>query len=263
MPYFLQILLLAESKSAKALTLLLIKSLTADSKLFMDKEYAKYLLDKTKNDYNLIAEDFSRTREKIWEETRFLFDNYLKEDNKVLDLGCGTGRYAELFKDRKIEYIGADIAEEQIRIARKKHPEAKFQTIDFLNFPFSDNHFDKIYSIAVFHCIPSKEYRIKFLKEVKRILKKDGLLILTVWKSKRWNVSLLFKYTILKLIGKSKLDFRDFLEPWADKTERYYHWFSKRELSEIVKKAGFKIKETGVIKNKTGNRQNIYLVAKK
>jgi len=145
-----------------------------------------------------------------------------------------------------VKYIGADIAEEQIKIAKRKHPEAKFQTINFLNFPFPNNYFDKIYSIAVFHCIPSKEYRIKFLEEIKRILKKEGLLILTVWKSNRWNLSLLFKYTILKLIGKSKLDFRDLLEPWADKTERYYHWFSKRELAGIVKKAGFKIEDIGV-----------------
>ena len=234
----------------------------ASSKLFMDANYAKYLLDKTKNDYNLIAEDFSRTREKIWEETRFLFDDYLSAGDKILDLGCGTGRYAELFKDKNIEYIGADIAEKQIKIAKRKHPEAKFQTINFLNFPFSDNYFDKIYSIAVFHCIPSKEYRIKFLKETKRILRKDGLLILTVWKSNRWNFSLLLKYTILKLIGKSKLDFRDLLEPWADKTERYYHWFSKKELIKLVKQSGFKIEKSGIIKNKTGNRQNIYLIAK-
>ena len=229
----------------------------------MKKEFAQYLLDKTKNDYNLIAEDFSRTREKIWEETRFLFDNYLREKDRILDLGCGTGRYAELFKNKNMEYIGADIAEEQIKIARKKHPEAKFQTIDPLNLSFPDNYFDKIYSIAVFHCIPSKEYRAKFLEEIKRILKRDGLLILTVWKSNRWNWFLLFKYTTLKLIGKSKMDFRDLLEPWGKKTNRYYHWFSQRELIRLVKQAGFKILKSGIIKNKRGNRQNIYLIVQK
>ena len=31
----------------------------------MDREYAEYLLKKTKGDYNLIAEDFSRTREYV------------------------------------------------------------------------------------------------------------------------------------------------------------------------------------------------------
>ena len=59
------------------------------------------------------------------------------------------------------------------------------------------------------------------------------------------------------------MDFKDILKPWADKTERYYHWFSKRELANLVKKSGFKIEEIGVIKNETGNRQNIYLVAQK
>jgi len=228
----------------------------------MDKEYARYLINKTRSDYNLIAEDFSRTRERIWEETRFLFDD-IRSCDRVLDLGCGTGRYAELFKDKDVEYIGADIAKEQIEIAKKKHPEAKFQIIDPLKFSFLDNYFDKIYSIAVFHCIPSKEFRLQFLKETRRILKPNGKLVLTVWESTRWNKFLLFKYIILKLIGRSKMDYRDLLEPWGDKTERYYHWFSERELKKLVKKAGLKVKEAGTTKNKRGTRRNIYLIAEK
>lgn len=225
----------------------------------MDKDYAQYLLNKTKTDYNLIAEDFSRTRSKAWEELNFLFSN-TKE--RVLDLGCGNGRYYELLN--QTDYTGVDFSEKLIGLARKKYPEADFRTADSLNLLFGDNSFDKVYSIAVFHHIPSKELRIQFLKETQRILRPKGKLVLTVWKFHNKETHLLLlKYTILKIIGKSKLDFKDILEPWADKTERYYHWFSKRELSKIVRKTGFKIQEIGVIKNKIGNRQNIYLVAEK
>jgi len=52
----------------------------------MEKKYAEYLLKKTKKDYNLIAEDFSRTRARIWDEIRFLFDNYLIEGDRVLEI---------------------------------------------------------------------------------------------------------------------------------------------------------------------------------
>lgn len=230
----------------------------------MNKEYAKYLINKTRSDYNLISKDFSRTRGRIWEEISFLFD--VKPGEKVLDLGCGNGRYYELLKNT--DYIGVDNSEELIEIAKEKYPNAKFQIEDALNLSFEDNSFDKIYSIAVLHRIPSKEFRLQFFEGARRVLKKEGKLIITVWslpikQYNKKNIFLLFKYTFLKIIGLSKLDFRDVLEPWGKKTEKYYHWFSERELRKLVKKAGFKIKKSGIIKNKRGTRRNIYLIAEK
>ena len=230
----------------------------------MEKKYAEYLLKKTQKDYNLIAEDFSRTRTRIWDEIRFLFDSYLIEGDRVLDLGCGNGRYYETVKRKGVDYVGVDNSERLIKLAQKKHPGVRFQTADALNLPFPDNYFDKVYSIAVLHRIPSREFRSQFLKEVKRVLKQEGFLILTVWKfHKRKKTSLFLKYTILKLIGRSKLDFKDIFEPWGKKIEKYYHWFSQKELTNLVKKVGFKIKEVGIVKNERGNRQNIYLIAEK
>ncbi len=230
----------------------------------MKRNYAKYLLEKTRKDYNLIAEDFSRTRNKPWQEIKFLIDDYIKRKDKVLDLGCGNGRLYELLKRRNIDYIGVDSSKELIKLAKKKYPEAEFRKAEALNLPFFDNYFDKVYTIAVFHQIPSEELRLQFLKETKRVLKKKGKLILTVWKIKRKKEALLLlKYTILRIIGKSKLDFKDVFKPWGEKTERYYHIFSKRELSKLIKKAGFSIKEIGVVKNERGNRQNIYTIAEK
>jgi len=228
----------------------------------MEKKYAEYLLNKTKEDYTLIADDFSRTRQRIWDEIRFLFDDYLIEGERVLDLGCGNGRFYELF--RNIDYIGVDNSERLIDLAKRKYPEGKFQVSDALRLPFPGNYFDKVYTIAVLHHIPSKQLRLQFLKEIKRVLKKDSLLILTVWKfHNKKEVSLLLKYTILKLIGRSRLDFGDTFEPWGKKIERYYHWFSQKELSNLVKRAGFKVGKLGIVKNEKGNRQNIFLVARK
>jgi len=226
----------------------------------MDKNYAKYLINKTCSDYNLIAEDFSRTRERIWEEIGFLFT--VKSGEKVLDLGCGNARYYQLLKNA--DYIGVDNSKELIKIAKQKYPKVNFFVQDALNLSFENNFFDKIFNIAVLHHIPSQGLRLQFLKEAKRVLRPGGKLTLTVWKfHQKKERPLLIKYTILKIIGRSKLDFKDILEPWADKTERYYHWFSQRELKRLVKKAGFKIEKSGITKNSKGTRQNIYLIAEK
>jgi ubiquinone/menaquinone biosynthesis C-methylase UbiE len=229
----------------------------------MEKEYAEYLLKKIKKDYNLIAEDFSITRSSIWPETKSLFDRYLFSGEKILDLGCGNGRYFEYLKDKNINYFGVDISENLIRIAKNKYPEANFQVADALNLPFPDNFFDKAIGVAVFHHIPSKELRFQFLKEVKRVLKPGGILILTVWNFREAKEFFLyFKFVILKIFG-SKLDFGDFLEPWGKKILRYYHYFSKKELDDLTKRVRLKVEEIGVVKNERGNRRNTYLIAEK
>jgi ubiquinone/menaquinone biosynthesis C-methylase UbiE len=230
----------------------------------MKKDYAEYLLNKTKEDYNLIAEEFSRTRENIWPEIKFLFDEHVVKDDKVLDLGCGNGRYYSMLQNKEVLYTGVDNSEKLIELAKNKYPGVEFKTADALSLPSPDNYFDKIYSIAVLHHIPSKELRLQFLKEAKRVLKQKGLLILTLWKfHERGEIFLLIKYTILKILGKSKLDFKDILEPWGKKTERYYHWFSIKEARRLLEEAGFEVKKTGIAKNEKGNRRNIYIIAEK
>lgn len=222
------------------------------------------MLKKTIEDYNLIADEFSSKRDRPWPEIKFLFDNYIEPEDKVLDLGCGNGRFFEFCKNKNADYFGADPSEKLIAIAKSRYPEAKFQTTDALKLPFPNNYFDKIYSIAVLHHIPSKELRLRFLEEAKRVLKPKGLLIVTVWRFHQLKQQfLILKFNILKLFRLSKLDFGDILEPWGETTKRYYHVFAKKELVRLSQKSGFKIEDLGVAKNERGNRQNIYLVAEK
>ena len=263
MLYFLVNLLFKKAKPAGVKIRNPNNFFTIFSFIFMDLEYAKYLLEKTKEDYNLIAEDFSRTRSVVWEELKLLKE-YILEKDRILDLGCGNGRLLQILEGKNIEYFGIDNSEELIKIARGKYPDRNFQVADILILPFSDNFFDKVYSIAVLHHIPSEEFRLQVLNEIRRVLKPGGLLILTVWDFWRKEaLALIFKYFFFKLIGKSKLDFRDIFLPWGNKTERYYHYFTKKELLRLMERVGFIIKKIGVAKNETGKRSNVYLVAQK
>jgi alkylated DNA repair protein alkB family protein 8 len=270
--YFFAIFRLKETKSAGVLIRLLTKSFIILIGI-MEREYAEYLLKKTKADYNLIAEDFARTRSYLPDDINLL-SVYTEDGDKVLDLGCGNGRLVELFKKKNIEYVGADVSERLIKIAKNKYPQTKFIILPALSLPFPENFFDKIYSLAVFHHIPSREFRLSFLKEARRVLKPGGLLILRVWDfwQRKAAPRLLLKYAFLKLIawsgGKasSKLDFKDVFIPWKNSkgqvlTQRYFHCFTKSELEKLVEKSGFKIKKSW--RAGRDSRTNIYLIAEK
>lgn len=250
----------------------------------MDLEYAKELLEKTKKDFDIIAEDFSKTRKTIWPELKDL-EKYIKKNKRVLDLGCGNGRLFELFKNKEVEYIGIDFSKNLIAEAKKKYGN-HFQVADILSLPrtqktskiardnkngfecrglpFSDNYFDSIWAIAVFHHIPSKELRLKVLKEIKRILKKEGRIIVVCWNLYQMRyLKLLLKFTLKKIFLKSKLDFKDTLVSWGrERVSRYYRAFTLSELRKLFKEVGFEIEELKYLK-RNNKKTNILIIAKK
>jgi len=238
----------------------------------MDIEYANFLLKKVHQDYNTMSGQFARVRVKAWEEMRFLFDDYVKGKERILDLGCGNGRFYEMLEGKDIEYIGVDVSKELIDIAKNKFPGVDFRVGDAINLPFIDEYFDKVYSIALLHHIPSKEIRLRVLAEAKRVLKKNGLLILTVWNlwEKKFTRDLIFQQTKAKVLGKSKLDFKDILMKWEGVDDCYFHCFTERELKKLVKRAGFSIIKSGEIlvgtkskKTKKLPTSNLFVVAQK
>lgn len=231
----------------------------------MKRETAEEIIKSVRESFDLIAEDFSATREKLWEDLKFLFD-YLKKGDKVLDLGCGNGRFYPWFQEKGIAYVGVDFSSSLIEIAKKKFPKGKFYLGNALKLPFKNNEFDALFAIALLHHIPSNELRLKVLLEAKRVLKKNGLLVLTVWNL--WQKKY-FKYIFSefkrKILGKSKLDFKDCYIPWSKgevKIQRYCHAFTLRELKKLIIKSGFELISSGYTKRK-GYKPNIYAVAKK
>lgn len=237
----------------------------------MKRKYAQKIVEDTKRNYNLIAEDFSRTRSKLWPELDFLA-GHVKDGDRVLDLGCGNGRLTVLFKDKNIEYIGVDISEKLIEIAKDKFSiynfqftiSPKFMVADGLNLPFPDNYFDKVFSIAVLHHLPSKKLRAKFVKEAHRVLKKNGYAFFTVWNLwQKTGFSAYLKNFILKIFGLSKLDFGDVFITWGKKANRYFHAFTKGELKNLFAKNNFIVKKVGKLFRKSKKDYNYFIIAKK
>lgn len=228
----------------------------------MDLDYAKELIEKTKKDFNLIAEEFNVSRREIWPEMAEL-KIFIKPNSKALDLGCSNGRLFDFLKDKNIEYFGIDFSEKLIKMAKNKYGN-NFQVADILNLPFSDNYFDTIWSVAVFHHIPSRELRLLALKEMKRVLKDNGRIIMTCWNLYQKDyLNLLLKYFFRKIFNKSKLDFKDVFVPWGNSNiKRYYHAFTKKELEELFKESGLGIIESKFLR-RNNKKTNILIVAEK
>ena len=230
----------------------------------MRQAYAQYLINKTRSDYNIIGQHFSKTRKFVWQDLDYL-KRFCFDGDKVLDLGCGNGRLTDLLTDIDIDYTGVDSSVNLIDLALKTYPEKSFSVADVLDLPFAEDSFDKVFSIAVLHHIPSDELRLKFFSECQRVLKPGGLLILTVWnlKQKRFR-KYNRKFFVRKICGLSPLDFNDIFFPWKNQqgkilAQRYLHKFSIAELNGLAKESGLEVGECGFLAGK----RNLYLAARK
>lgn len=207
---------------------------------------AQGIVQQVKAAYSSIANEFDATRNRPWPE----FTAFLKEIKKysigikrlatlgVLDVGCGNGRLAHFFAFQQGEikafsYTGIDNNPELIRIAKKKYPKARFRRADITQrLPFPPRSFDSVWCIAVLHHLPTKTSRLNALKEMNRMLKKEGMLMLTVW-------NLLPQKKYKKYLDPKTHDGEI---PWGaeKKFTRFYHAFTRTELAALLKKAGFR-----------------------
>lgn len=256
----------------------------------MNQQTQKNLLDLVKRNYEEIAADFNLTRKKqLWPELIKL-TKQIKAGSKVLDVGCGNGRLAGAFLDKDIKYLGVDNSEKLIEAASKnfsrdgrdkqfsnkipsyikalddkQNTKYKFQVADILELDkLPEKDFAYVFCIAVLHHLPGADLRVKALKQMKNKISNNGKIIITVWNL--WPQikfrKLIFKYGLLKLIGKNKMDFGDILFDWKNNQDqplsrRYYHAFTKNELKKLAVRAGLKIEK--LYKNK----YNYYIILTK
>lgn len=110
--------------------------------------------------------------------SRYKFVINFVEGKKVIDLGCGARRGPWLLSEKAERVIGADISREAIFYAKKKWPRMNlaYTVFNATEVPFSDNVFDVVISFEVIEHIA--DY-ISYIKEVQRIVKPDGICILS------------------------------------------------------------------------------------
>lgn len=98
----------------------------------------------------------------------------LKNDDYILDVGCGTGTILKRLSQKADVYgFGIDVSESMIFEAKQKCPEMQFQIGDCGKLPFADNSMDIITTCMAYHHFPMQEV---FRREAFRILKEGGKL---------------------------------------------------------------------------------------
>ncbi len=207
----------------------------------MQEKKAKKVLDHVKSTYDNIAEEFAESRNYIGKEFKH-FLPYLK--GQIIDLGCGNGRFAAFLDTKKItcDYLGIDNNSKFLQIAKKTYPKRHFIEGDQLSMPVEDNSVDTLLNIRAFHHIPSKNLRRVSLLEMRRTLKKDGILIISVWnlwQKKYWKQ--LAAAILRSIFTLGTYEYNDTFIPWKGKDKRYYHAFTKSELKKSIEKADFTI----------------------
>ncbi len=217
----------------------------------MHKTTQKNLLDLVRRNYDEIAGGFSQTRaNRSWPELVKLTAP-VRDGDRVLDAGCGNGRLLEILSDKTVEYLGMDNSHELVKIAQAKFPNKAFLVGDILELnKLSEKDFDYLFCVAVLHHLPGQDLRVEALKQMKDKIKPDGKIVITVWNL--WSQlkfrRLICKFTILKIMGKNKMDFGDILFNWKNNqgegiSRRYYHAFTKNELKVIADRAGLKLEK--------------------
>jgi SAM-dependent methyltransferase len=127
-------------------------------------------------DFDPLAADYDRLRPagQAWEELSERTLAVLGDFRRLVDVGCGTGRFAAFAKRRRGGRVwGVDPAHEMLRRARA-HPDVggigwKQASADRL--PFTDGWFDAAHMHLVVHTLPD---RPAALAEIARVLMPGG-----------------------------------------------------------------------------------------
>ena len=126
-----------------------------------------------------------KIKEWFQKEIDYLNKN-IQPNSKILDIGCGFGRYIEIIADFSKEVIGIDNNKDIIQKAKNRFSNFKNVKLflkDAQKLNFENDYFD--YIICMTNTFGNfLDIKENILKEMKRVCKKDGKIIISVYNNK-------------------------------------------------------------------------------
>ena len=127
-----------------------------------------------------VLEDSPESYKKWFSEEKKLLQETITKDSLVLDIGCGNGRSINDFINITTNIVGIDHDDIAVTDAKKNfkdYPNVKILKADARKLPFENDAFDFVICMGTFANFG--DYRKQALLEMKRVLKKDGKIIIS------------------------------------------------------------------------------------
>lgn len=234
--------------------------------------------------YLKFGESFDLSRSQPWEGWTQLMP-YLqpllnRDSIKILDLGCGNGRFFSFLSDvlhkqnssARIIYHGTDSNSFLLSEAEKKLHSVEHKLIchdlvtelssGTFSQSFSGETYDLIVIFGVLHHIPSAWLRSQLLDTLHTLLNPDGRVCLSLWQFAQFmNEHTKQCQPESVQIQKAELELGDYLLGWHSQldTPRYCHSFETSEALALIANSGWNVTAHYTADGKQ-NSANLYLV---
>jgi ubiquinone/menaquinone biosynthesis C-methylase UbiE len=144
-----------------------------------------------------------------------------KKDEKIIDIGCGSGYYTKKLAKKGCIVTGIDIDKDLVGIAKKYNllNNCEYYIANAERLPFKSNCFDKAISMCAFEHFRNDE---KAINEMGRVLKKSGIAVLSL-------DSFSYKNINKKIKEKHKI------------TEKVVNYYTLHKIKSKMKKAGLRV----------------------
>jgi tRNA (uracil-5-)-methyltransferase TRM9 len=218
----------------------------------MENVVIQKILDLNRQFYQTFAVQFSATRQRLQPGVKHWLPSLLKMSS-ILDLGCGNGELARQLGQNHFagKYIGLDFSPGLLAESQQELPaglEAQFHQADLSQAGWErgldEGSVDAVLALAVLHHLPGDHLRRSVLRQVRRLLAPQGVLMLSNWQF--LNSERLRKHIQpwAKVgLAEAQVDPGDYLLDWRSGGMglRYAHHFSEAELVELAADTSFSI----------------------
>ncbi len=178
--------------------------------------------------YALIYSQFMKSADKAYVEICQRIRPYINCEMKVLELACGTGILSFFLAENAKSWEATDFSENMISEAKAAQVKNKsieglgFSVQDATHLPYAEESFDAVMIANALHIMPEPE---KALGEIRRVLKKEGLLFAPTFVHGE-GVGFALRSGLIQLFG-----FKAFLKP------------TNAAFVEFIEKNGFRVIE--------------------